>query len=202
MNKIWDFLKKINLAPYIVVVVLTLILSWFLFRSGSENTTIETNDVAITEIKTIGKMELVKMNVKDVLEYTIKRDYLPDSKVLLVVSGEIAGCIDLTKLNPSAIKHQDSLVKIMLPKPEICYFKIDHQRSKIYNATTYFLLDNEMELTQLAYKKAESYFQSDSINQLVFKQTEENAGKILKPLLEKITKKQVELSFDKASLKN
>ena len=202
MNKVWAFFKKINIAPYLVVVVLTLIVGWFLFHSKSEEKVSETNDIAITEIKAIGKMELVKMNVKDVLEYTIKRDYLPDSKILLVVSGEIAGCIDLTKINPSQIIHQDSVVKITLPKPEICYSKIDHQKSKIYNATTYFLLDNELALTQLVYKRAESYFQSDSLNQIVFKQTEENAQKILKPLLEKISKKQVVLSFDKTSLKN
>lgn len=202
MNKVWAFFKKINLAPYLIVVVLTIILSWFLFHSKSEEKTIETNDIAITEIKAIGKMELVKLNVKDVLEYTIKRDYLPDSKVLLVVSGEIAGCIDLTKVNSSQIVHKDSSVRITLPKPEICYSKIDHQRSKIYNATTYFLLDNELALTQLVYKRAESYFQSDSINQIVFKQTEENAQKILKPLLEKIAGKQVELGFEKNAIKN
>lgn len=202
MNKIWAFFKENNLTPYIVVVVLTMSLSWFLFHSKSEEKSLETNDIAITEIMAIGKMELVKLNVKDVLEYNIKRDYLPDSKVLLVVSGEIAGCVDLTKINTSQIVRKDSIVKITLPKPEICYSKIDHQRTKIYNATTYFLLDNELALTQLVYKKAESYFQSDSINQIVFKQTEENAQKILKPLLERIAGKQVELSFEKTVIEN
>lgn len=202
MNRAWTILKKSSITPYIVVVVLTLLLSWFLFRPSTQQEVTETNDIAITEIKAIGKMELVKLNVKDVLEYTIKRDYLPDSKILLVVSGEIAGCVDLTKIDQAKIVHHDSLVKIVLPKPEICYSKIDHQKSKIYNATTYFLLDNELALTQLVYKRAESYFQSDSINQIVFKETEENAQRILKPLLEKITKKKVDISFDKASLQN
>lgn len=202
MNKFWLFLKKFNLIPYLIVILLTLIISWFLFRSPSENEVIESNDISITEIKAIGKMELVKMNVKDVLEYSIKRDYLPDSKVLLVVSGEIAGCIDLTKIEAKDIVHNDSVVNILLPKPEICYAKIDHSRSKIYNATTYFLLDNEMALTQLVYKRAEEYFQSDSIKTLVFKETEQNALKVLKPMLENISHKKVELGFSKQAIKN
>lgn len=203
MNKISTFFKRFNIAPYLVVVVLTLIISWLLFKKCSPTETItETNDMSITKIQAIGKMELVKLTIKDVLEYSIKRDYLPDSKVLLVVSGEIAGCIDLTKIDPKKIIHTDSLVKITLPKPEICYYKIDHQKSKIYNATTYFMLDNELALTQLVYKKADKYFQSDSLNQIVFKQTEENAQKILKPLLESITQKKVTLNFDKSAIKN
>jgi hypothetical protein len=203
MNKITTFFKRYNLTPYVVVMVLTLIISWLLFKKCSTNETVtETNDIAITKIQAIGKMELVKLTIKDVLEYSIKRDYLPDSKVLLVVSGEIAGCIDLTKLDSKKIIHTDSLIKITLPKPEICYYKIDHQKSKIYNATTYFMLDNELALTQLVYKRAENYFQSDSLNQIVFKETEENAQKILKPLLESITRKKVELNFDKSMIKN
>lgn len=202
MNKFWLFLKKNNLVPYLIVIVLTLVISWFLFRPSSENQIVENNDISITEIKAIGKMELVKINVKDVLEYSIKRDYLPDSKVLLVVSGEIAGCIDLTKIQLKDVVHSDSLIYITLPHPEICYEKIDHSRSKIYNANTYFLLDNEMALTQLVYKRAEQYFQSDSIRQIVFKETEINADKVLKPLLENISKKKVVLSFSKKTIKN
>ena len=142
------------------------------------------------------------MTIKDVLEYTIKRDYLPDSRILLVVSGEIAGCIDLTKLETKHIKSNDSILEITLPNPEICYYKIDHQKSKIYNATTYFMLDDETKLTQLVYQKAENYFKSDSLNQIVFKETELNAQKVLKPILENITHKKIVLSFNKKNIKN
>ncbi len=203
MNKISTFFKRSNITSYLVVIALTLTISLLLLKNCSPKETVtETNDIAITKIQAIGKMELVKLNIKDVLEYSIKRDYLPDSKILLVVSGEIAGCIDLTKIDAKKIIHTDSLIKITLPKPEICYYKIDHQKSKIYNATTYFMLDNELALTQLVYKRAENYFKSDSLNQIVFKETELNAQKILKPLLESITKKRVEVSFDKSMIKN
>lgn len=203
MNKFFQFLKRFNLVPYLVVIVLTLVIGWFLFRKSEPNeTTTESNDISITKIQAIGKMELVKMNIKDVLEYSIKRDYLPDSRVLLVVSGEIAGCIDLTKLNLNAINFNDSVINIVLPNPEICYYKIDHQKSRIYNATTYFMLDNESLLTQLVYKKAENYFKSDSLNKIVFNETEVNAQKVLKPILENITRKKVELTFNKSVIKN
>jgi hypothetical protein len=188
--------------PYLVVIILTLIIGWFLFRPEKEPVKItETNDMAVTKIQAIGRMELVKLTIKDVLEYNIERDYLPDSKVLLVVSGEMAGCIDLAKIQKDQISVKDSVVHIVLPKPEICYYKIDQQKTRIYNATTYFLLDNEALITQLAYKRAENYFKSDSLNQIVYKETEANVQTMLKPLLESITQKKVELEFDKLAIK-
>lgn len=203
IKQLLTLLKKINVMPYVVIIILTLVVGWFLFRSSSPSeTTTETNDIAITKIQSIGKLETVKLNIKDVLEYNIKRQYLPDSKVLLVVSGEIAGCIDLHKIQTQHIQVSDSVITVELPQPEICYYKIDHQKSKIYNATTYFLLDNETALTQLVYQKAENYFNSDSLKTIVFKETEINAEKALKPLLENLTHKTVRLIFNKKSIKN
>ena len=203
MNNFFLLLKKLNILPYLVIILLTLIVAWFLFRHTKPNEVIsETNDISVTKIQAIGKMELVKMTIKDVLEYNIKRDYLPDSRILLVVSGEIAGCIDLTKLETKNIILNDSILQITLPNPEICYYKIDHQKSKIYNATTYYMLDDEAKLTQLVYQKAENYFKSDSLNRIVFKETELNAQKVLKPILESITHKKVILNFNKKNIKN
>ena len=194
-------LQKINFMPYVIIVLLTLVIGWFLFRKSEPSETItETNELAITKIQAIGKMELVKLSIKDVLEYNIKRKYLPDSKVLLVVSGEIVGCIDLTKIKTENIQQNDSAITITLPMPEICYHKIDHQKSKIYNATTYYLLDNEMTITQEVYKKAEHYFTSDSLKTIVFKETEKNVETMLKPLLESLTKKTVILNFNKTKI--
>ncbi len=202
MNRKPFSFRNLSVTPYLVVIILTLIISWFLFRDNTPDTRImETNEMAVTKIQAIGKMELVKLNIKDVMEYTIERDYLPDSRVLLVVSGEMAGCIDLAKITAKQINISDSVVKIILPKPEICYYKIDQQKTRIYNATTYFLLDNEALTTQLALKKAENYFKSDSLNQVVFRETELNAQKILKPFLESITGKKVELEFNKTPVK-
>lgn len=202
MYKKISALRNFSITPYLIVIVLTLIIGWFLFRPKEESTQVNvTNDMAVTKIQAIGRMELVKLTIKDVLEYNIERDYLPDSKVLLVVSGEMAGCIDLAKIGKDQIRVEDSIVHIILPKPEICYYKIDQQKTRIYNATTYFLLDNEAFITQMAYRRAENYFKSDSLNQIVFKETEKNVQTMLKPLLESITQKKVILEFDKRPIK-
>lgn len=202
MYKKISALRNFSITPYLIVIVLTLIIGWFLFRPKEESTQVNvTNDMAVTKIQAIGRMELVKLTIKDVLEYNIERDYLPDSKVLLVVSGEMAGCIDLAKIGKDQIRVEDSIVHIILPKPEICYYKIDQQKTRIYNATTYFLLDNEAFITQMAYRRAENYFKSDSLNQVVFKETETNVQTMLKPLLESITQKKVVLEFDKRPIK-
>jgi hypothetical protein len=192
-----NLLKQTPITSYLVVIVLTLIIAWLVFKScGAKPTEITTsNDLILTEIKAIGKLELTHLSIKDVIEHTIKRNYLPDSRLLMVVVGESAGCIDLTKITQDKIIQQDSLVNITLPMPEICYTSINHQKSKLYNATTFIGLDNDLALSETMYQKAELLMSSDSLQQIIFEKTKENAQLILKPLLQKITHKQVELVF-------
>ena len=135
MNKKLTSFYSRAITPYLVVMVLTFIISWFVFRDKDDSTQVkEANDMAVTKIQAIGKMELVKLTIKDVLEYTIERDYLPDSKVLLVVSGEMAGCIDLTKIRQDQISVKDSILKITLPNDVtngnlVCFEHLDNPKN-------------------------------------------------------------------------
>jgi hypothetical protein len=181
---------------YIIVIMATLFVGWFLFgRSKPSEQGIINNDIAITKIQAIGKLELVKLNVKDVIEYNIKRDYLPDSRMLIMINGEMAGCIDLQKIDSTDVKqYQDSIV-LYLPQPEVCYTKINHNKSKVYNATTYLWLDNETELVETLYKKADTYFSSDSMKAVITSETKKNAPTVMIPLFENLSQKKVVLKY-------
>ncbi len=186
--------NRSTVVPYGIIIILTLVIGYLLFKNPSkieENS----NNLIITEIKAIGKLELAHLSIKDVVEHTVKRDYLPDSKILMVVVGETAGCIDLTKITAEKIKLSDSVVEITLPLPEICFTAINHKQSKIYSALTFVGLDNDFLLSETIYKKAEASMKSDSLQQIVFIKTKENAAIVLKPLLEKIVQKKVILKF-------
>jgi Protein of unknown function (DUF4230) len=79
-----------------------------------------TNTVFITEIKALGKLELTKITIKDVMEYTMELDWALDKKVLMVFGGEVVGCIDLTKIREENIITTDSIITIKLGGTEIC----------------------------------------------------------------------------------
>ncbi|MDI9342555.1 MAG: DUF4230 domain-containing protein [Sediminibacterium sp.] len=188
--------------PYIIIVVLTLIIGWLWFgrKPVKESTS---QYLTVSSVQAVGRLELVRMHLKNVVEHTVEHSrFLPDTRLLMVVSGELAGCIDLQKIKESDIVQEDSLVTVHLPAPEICFSRIDHKKSQIYSVVTIPVLDNESLIVQEMYRKAEASFLNDELRQEVFRQTERNASVILTPLLEKLSGKRVKLVFDKQPLKN
>ncbi len=150
-------------------------------------------NTVLTSVEDLGKMELVRYNFKDVVEYekSVSR-WVPNSKVVLIVAGEAVGCVDFTKITQADIQFQgDSLVQVALPEPEICYYKIDHSKSKVFSKeNTYF---QDADLVQESYKYAEQNVKKAALNSGILRQTKVNAEKVLKPILEEVTGRQVVL---------
>jgi hypothetical protein len=149
-----------------------------------------THHTILTKVEALGKLELVRYNFKDVVEYNKEIDFLPDSRAVLVVAGEAVGCLDLRKLTEQDLVFEgDSILNVYLPAPEICYFKVNHGQSKVLMMeNTYF---QDAELVDQAYKYAEKNVQRSAQNSGILQQTEVNAEKILKPLLESFSGRQV-----------
>lgn len=163
--------------------------NWFTKKNKLENT----QTVVLQEITSLGKLELVRYNFKDIVEQQITKMWLPDAKAVLIVQGEAVGCVDLTQMDIADIDAgQDTLV-IHLPEPEICFFKIDHDRSKVYNTEYAFM--EEAQLVQEAYKQAERQIRQSALDMGILDQTRENARKMLTPILERTSGKKVVLVF-------
>ncbi|PTX22765.1 uncharacterized protein DUF4230 [Pontibacter mucosus] len=147
----------------------------------------------LTSVEDLGRMELVRYNFKDVVEYEkeVSR-WIPNSKVALIVSGEAVGCLDFTKITEADIEFVgDSVVQVAMPEPEICYYKIDHNKSKVFNKeNTYF---QDADLVQESYRYAEANVKEAALNSGILNQTKVNAEKVLKPMLEEITGRRVVL---------
>lgn len=154
-----------------------------------------TADVMVQKITDMGKLELVKYSMKDVIEQKDKQLFLPDKKVLFVAVGEVAGCIDLTKVKTSDIKTSPDSVTIFLPAPEICYAKIDHTRSKVYDVSGYWFTDETKNAVEGIYKIAEQRLLRNASEMNVLGKTRQNAQLIFKPLLENIAGKKVGIVF-------
>jgi hypothetical protein len=152
-----------------------------------------THNVVIKEIVSLGKMELVKYSFRDVVEQEIIRDFLPDPKAILIVQGEAVGCIDLTKITEKDLVTTGDTLILNLPNPEVCYYKIDHSKSKIYKTDYAFM--NEALLLDEAYRKAEEQILKSALDSDILEQTKKNADLILKPLIENISSKNVVIKY-------
>lgn len=163
------------------------------FKFFRQEEVITTHNMVLKELTNMGKLELIKFSYRDVVEQEIKRDFLPDPKALLIVQGEAIGCIDLTKIKEQDIIIENDTIILTLPEPEICNYKIDHSKSKIYKTDYAFM--NEAILLDEAYRKAEAQILIEAKASDILEQTKKNADLIFKPLLENITKKKVVIHY-------
>jgi Protein of unknown function (DUF4230) len=193
-----NLIRQILRLVFFVVFIFGIIALWEGFRTGSwlpnlGGSAQTTHAMVLKEMQTMGKLELVKYNFKDVVEHEVVRPYLPNPKAILIVQGEAVGCIDLTRLTVGDITSEKDTLVVHLPDPELCVYKIDHSKSKVYN--TEFALLEEAQLVQEAYKQAETQIQKSALDMGILEQTKQNADKILRPLLEKIANRKVVLHY-------
>jgi hypothetical protein len=167
--------------------------SWLPAWLGGEDQSESTHTIVLQEISAMGKLELVKYNFKDVVEQEIVKTFLPNAKAILIVQGEAIGCIDLTKVEFADISSEAETLVVNLPEPELCVFKIDHNKSKVYN--TEYAFTDEGKLVEEAYRQAEKQILKSAEDMGILEQTKENAQKILTPVLEKASGKKVILKF-------
>jgi hypothetical protein len=150
-----------------------------------------TNNIIVEKIELLGKLELCKFYIKDIVEHKVIAPwYDKNSKVVLIISGEAIGCIDLRKIDSSSVQVTDTQVIITMPAAEICNFKVDHQTSKIYDIETGFFEDDK-KIIDKAYQLAEVEIQKSARKMGIEKQTRLNAEIILKPFLSAMTDKEI-----------
>jgi hypothetical protein len=159
------------------------------FRRG-DNTT---QSIVLKEITALGKLELVKYTFKDIVEHEQVNTFLPNANAVLIVEGEATGCIDLTQIRSENITTDGDSVTVQLPKPELCGWKINHDRSRVYDTRFSFLDDSQ--LVSDAYRKAEQQVKQSALNGGILNQTRRNANQMLRPLLERISGKKIGLTF-------
>lgn len=158
-----------------------------------------THHTILDKIDDLGKIELVRYHFKDVVEYEKEiAQWLPNSKSVLIIAGEAVGCLDLRQVTArDIIFTNDSVITVKLPAPEICYFKVDHSKSKVFALqNTYF---QDAELVEEGYQFAEKHVRQSALDAGILRQTAVNADKILKPLLESLTGKRVILQHQRTT---
>ncbi|RYD77489.1 MAG: DUF4230 domain-containing protein [Sphingobacteriales bacterium] len=183
------FYRYIFLA---IAVTVLLILLNYCRKQWRENSASERESsihhMIVEKTEQMGKLEVVKYRIKDVVEQKIERSWLNggDTKVLVIVSGEAVGCIDLKLLKEEDITFSDDKIYIQLPAPQICYAKVNHNDSKVYDAPT-SPFSNNANAVDLAFKNAENQIQQAALEMGILDESKENARKVLMPLFSTIS---------------
>lgn len=198
MNLLFRLLFK--LLPWVaLILVLFYVFNHFKwpFKNKETPATIITHNTILEKVEALGKLEMVKYNFQEVTTLTEKNErYLGifpagDSKVILISNGEAVGCIDLTKIKAGDINFSGDSLIVYLPEPEICYYKLNLEKTKIYAVEKGVYYKKENELIERAYKLAENEIKQAALNADILNKTWENATVILQPLLEEIAGQKV-----------
>ncbi len=191
------FLVRLLVVALLVAGGAALYNRFFAEPSTTASEPVVTHHTVLTQVTRMGKLELVKYNFRDIVEYEKDRtssellnQYLDKAKAVLIVNGEAVGCVDLTKVEAADVVEGDSTVIVYLPEPELCVYKINHDQSKLYDTqNTYF--QEEGKLVNEAYAAAEKKVRQSALDMGILEQTEENARQILQPFLEQVSGKKV-----------
>jgi hypothetical protein len=191
------FLVRLLLVALLVAGAAALYNRFFSQPAETAPGPVVTHHTVLTQVTRMGKLELVKYNFRDIVEYEkgmtdyqALNQYLDKAKAVLIVNGEAVGCVDLTKITPADVVEGDSTVIVYLPEPELCVYKINHQQSKLYDTqNTYFQKEGKM--VNEAYAAAEKKVRQSALDMGILEQAEENARQILLPFLEQVSGKKV-----------
>lgn len=167
------------------------------FSSEEEPETSVTHTTILNKIEALGKLELVKYNFQEVTELTEKNSNFlgifpsGDSKAVLISQGEAVGCIDLTKIRQDDIVIMGDSIFITMPEPEICYHKLNMEKTRIYSIEKGVYYKDEKKMIEKAYRLAERQIRQAALESGILEQTRQNSELILLPLMEELSDKKV-----------
>lgn len=169
---------------------------WPFGKSEVEITEIN-NTTILTKIEALGKLELVKYNFQEITELTEKNSNFlgifpsGDSRAVLISQGEAVGCMDLTKIKTDDFVVRGDSFFITLPAPELCYYKLNMEKTRVYSIERGVYYKDEKQMIQKAYQMAERQIKNAALESGILEETVANSETILKPFLEEVTGKKV-----------
>ena len=200
--------------PWILLVIILFL--WFLGfqfpgKGGKNKVEVVNTRLILEKVEELGKIELIKYNYHEIFDYqqlsegkikgsTALRqfDYSPDLKAVLITRGEAVGCIDLTQLRLTDILFQNDTLIVHLPDPELCYYKLDLENTRVYDFersswwSRIFPDEEETKgVIEGAYREAERQIRISALESGILEETKNNAEAMLRPLIEKFADKPV-----------
>jgi len=188
-----DSKQRVSLAVLISGILLGMLLMYVFSGKHDKPDVKVSHNMIVEKIESLGNLEVVKFTIQDIMEYEKIRKWLPNAKTALIVSGEVIGCIDLTKLTPDDINTSGDSIRLNLPAPVICHVGIDHSKSRVFNMQ--YSLWETTEIVDEAYRSAETQLRERAVTLDIDKQSRDNAVALLRPILEAMGFNHVAITF-------
>lgn len=198
----------IRLAIITAAIVVFAAVAFFVvqFFSGDEGPEeITENHIVVQEIKDLGRLELVSFRLKDVVTKKIVNDYWYDSEVLLIIAGEVIGCIDLADFSEDQLERRGDTLVVRLPEPQICVFKVDHQNTRVYDSDFTlldYIHDRHGDILQNTFRDAELAILRAAREQGIYEKVNENAIRFFKGFFKTLGYNFVEVVPSKSTKKS
>ncbi|WP_165043154.1 DUF4230 domain-containing protein [Dysgonomonas sp. ZJ709] len=177
------------------------LITYFIVSPKNEETKVEiSHNMIVQKVEALGNLEVIRYSIQDIIEYKKVREWLPNAKTVLVVTGEVIGCVDLTKIRDKDIYTAGDSIRITLPAPEICHSKIDHSKSHIYDIE-YGLWESE-KITDEAYRYAEKELYAQALKMDFAPKSRENTIQLLHPILQSMGFNHIMITFRSETSEN
>jgi len=187
-------------ALVLVLAVIVAGLSGFVY--GENN--LSTSKAIVKTVEKQGKLQVIKMYFDQVHKEEVVRDLfgvdllVPDSRTLVTFTSVASACVDLTKVSEEDVEVTDKVISIRLPRPALCeepYVLADSFTVYDQNWAA-MILDPQQEV--VAQQNAIEYARMRAMENQILTLAEGQADSVLSNLLEAVTDKRVDISFDRA----
>lgn len=155
---------------------------------GTPTVTIDTSRPAVIDrVRALSRLETVHYTVEKVVtgESTGPLpDFFTGDKILLVAHGEVIAGVDLGKLQEGDVRVVSDTVTIRMPQAEILSFKLDNEKTYVYDRQTGFFSDPDPNLETDIRRAAEAKILEAAEEAGIVEQADTNARQVLRSLVE------------------
>ena len=166
--------------------------------SQKVETTVDT-PLIIEEIRQLGRLETVEINLQQVFKGERNQDFLwgiAGEKIVFDAYGCIVAGVDLSQMTLGDVTVEGKNVKINLPSSEIFYVIIDESSSFVASRQIGLLGSADPDFETQIRQEAQNYFESQAKQMDILTTAQKNAEAAVRDLLQKLGFEQVEFIAD------
>lgn len=141
---------KIILTLIAIVFVVYLFFRVVLLFTKPASTISLTQSSVIKEVQALSKIETSSYTIEKIIEGGTKgntfQNIIFGDTILLIAHGTVVAGFDLGKMQESDIVITGNKLKLILPKPEVLYSKLDNSQTKVYDRKLGLLTKGDKDL--------------------------------------------------------
>lgn len=131
----------------------------------------------INEVRALARLETIQYSIEKVITAEVGQGtfgFLFGDRLLFVAHGVVIAGIDMSKLQPTDMRFDGSVLYVRLPPAEIFIATLDNQKSYVYNRDTGALTKGNVDLETMARQAAEEEIRKAALEDGILTQAQSN----------------------------